>query len=117
MRKYLYLSIAALWAASLASCSSDDNNEPDVPVTGQKSPVYVLNQGNFYNAIEGGLSVIDLEEKTISNNVFKSANNRSLGDTPQCGVAYGSKIYVGTSQSNTIHRPHLLPVVQADPPL
>lgn len=50
MRKYLYLSIAALWAASLASCSSDDNNEPDVPVTGQKSPVYVLNQGNFYNA-------------------------------------------------------------------
>lgn len=102
MRKYLYLSIAALCAASLASCSSDDNNEPEGPATGQKSPVYVLNQGNFYNAIEGGLSVIDLENKTVANNVFKSANNRSLGDTPQCGVAYGSKIYVGTSQSNTI---------------
>ena len=62
----------------------------------------MLNQGNFYNGIEGGLSVIDYETGAAALNVFKAKNNRSLGDTPQCGVAYGSKIYIGTSISNTI---------------
>lgn len=107
MKKYYYFAAMAFAAAGLASCS-EDKNEPDVPdtpgteVTSPTADVYILNQGNFYNGIEGGLSTINYADKSSSKNVFKAANKRSLGDTPQCGVAYGSKIYVGTSASNTI---------------
>ncbi|MDE5806526.1 MAG: hypothetical protein K2H76_00280, partial [Muribaculaceae bacterium] len=34
--------------------------------------------------------------------VFMGANHRSLGDTPQCGIVYGNKIYIGVYASNTI---------------
>lgn len=105
MRKYFYLALA-LATAGLTACSDDDDNKrpvndnPLAPVEGYGA--YVLNQGNYYNGIEGGLSVIDYDSETAMNNVFVAANHRSLGDTPQCGVAYGSKIYIGTSVSNTI---------------
>ena len=102
MKMYYYFAAMAFAAAGLASCS-EDKNEPDVPeLEKTTNHVYVLNQGNFYNGIEGGLSVISYDTKSVAPNVFKDANNRSLGDTPQCGVAYGSKVYVGTSVSNTI---------------
>lgn len=104
MKKYYYMSVAAAVAFGMTACS-DDNDGPkgndDVEVQGTEL-VYVLNQGNFYNGIEGGLSVVNLDHKSVAPNVFKDANRRSLGDTPQCGVAYGSKIYIGTSESNTI---------------
>lgn len=104
MKKHLYFAFAALMATAITSCSEDKNSEPEIPETPMTSDcAYVLNQGNFYNnGIEGGLSVVDYKTGTGALNVFKAKNNRSLGDTPQCGVAYGSKIYVGTSVSNTI---------------
>ena len=104
MKKFLYIALAVA-ATGLASCSDDDpkrpvNDNPLAPIEGYGA--YVLNQGNYYNGIEGGLSVIDYDSPTAMKNVFVAANKRSLGDTPQCGVAYGSKIYIGTSVSNTI---------------
>lgn len=77
-----------------------DNENPDVPTLPEN--VYALTEGNFYQHIEGGLNVLNLEKGSVDMNVFKATNGRSLGDTPQCGVAYGSKIYVGASESNTI---------------
>lgn len=103
MKKYFYIAMSAFMATAMTSCSDDKNNEPEGPDAAEVSNcAYVLNQGNFYNGIEGGLSVIDYETGAAALNVFKAQNNRSLGDTPQCGVAYGSKIYIGTSISNTI---------------
>lgn len=103
MKKYFYIAMSAFMATAMTSCSDDKNNEPEGPDAAEVSNcAYVLNQGNFYNGIEGGLSVIDYETGAAALNVFKAKNNRSLGDTPQCGVAYGSKIYIGTSISNTI---------------
>lgn len=101
MKKFYYLAAITIATVGLTSCS-EDNNEPDSPKVEMTKEVYVLNQGNFYSNIEGGLSVISYESATAAKNVFKTANSRSLGDTPQCGVAYGSKIYVGTYASNTI---------------
>lgn len=102
MKKFHYLAMATLFTAAMTSCSDDDSSwtdEPDLPSTSDCA--YVLTQGNVYNNIEGGLNVINYDGN-VNVNVFKAANKRSLGDTPQCGVAYGSKIYIGTSQSNTI---------------
>lgn len=102
MKRMLYIAAVALAAFGLASCEKDN----DGPGSFEKLPgaqnVYFLSQGSMYNNIEGGLTVVDLGGKKAYPNVFKAANGRSLGDTPQCAVAYGSKIYAGTSQSNTI---------------
>lgn len=103
MRNYFYLAMA-IAAVGLTSCSDDEkgpiNDNPLAPIEGYGA--YVLTQGNFYNGVEGGLNVIQYDSELALKNVFVAANGRSLGDTPQCGVAYGSKIYIGTSQSNTI---------------
>lgn len=91
---------------SLASCSDDNKEEPakPEPVVPQAhaNGVFVLNQGQFYNSIEGSLNFIDFNDNEVYNNLFSSTNRRSLGDTPQCGVQYGSKIYIGVSESSTI---------------
>lgn len=101
MRKYSLFAFIALASGFISSCS-DKSDEPDDPTMQSDGSVYVLNQGNFYNGIEGGLTVIDLDKQESSDMVFKRANGRSIGDTPQCGVAYGSKIYIGTYESKTI---------------
>lgn len=105
MKKSLfYLSLAAFAAIGFTSCSDDDEPQKNDP--GQVLPysmrAYVLNQGNYRNLIEGELCVIDYATSEIARDVFVNANGRSMGATPQCGVAYGSKIYLGMYQSNTI---------------
>lgn len=104
MKKITKLLMAtALSAVVFTSCEKDDAPEiviPGAPTASQG--VYALTEGNFYSGIEGGLNVLNFSSGTVDQNVFQATNGRSIGDTPQCGVAYGSKIYVGTSQSNTI---------------
>lgn len=93
-------------ALTITACSddNDDSGKPDVPQGPDviADAAYILNQGNSYSGIDGGLNVIDLNTMTVANDVFKSVNGRTLGSTPQCGVVYGSKIYVGASESYTI---------------
>ena len=90
----------------LPSCS--DNDEPD---NGGKNPdpvavsygAYVLNQGQDYAQVEGSLTYINPADNfSVKNNVFTNVNKRSLGTTPQCGVRYGSKVYLGICDSSTI---------------
>lgn len=103
MKKFYLPAIVAVMGMSMASCSDDDKNipqNPDAPETA--TGLFVLNQGNFYNAIDGSLNLINFQSGESRQNAFKTANGRSLGDTPQCGTSYGSKTYVGVYESNTI---------------
>ena len=95
--------IAAVAALPLVSC--EKNEEPPIPDSGVDfsiNGIYVLNQGNFYKGIEGSFNVLDFSNGTSVLNVFQKTNNRSIGATPQCGTAHGSKIYIGVYESNTI---------------
>ncbi len=94
--------LAATVALGLSSCSSDDPDETPSNEYLIKNGAYLLNQGNYRNKIEGALNVLDLDNSTMAQSVFKSVNQRSLGSTPQCGVVYGGYIYVGVYESNTI---------------
>lgn len=94
--------LAAAVTIGFSSCSSDEPDE--IPTNEYLVPngAYLLNQGNYSNKIEGALNVLDFDSSTMAQGVFKAANQRSLGSTPQCGIAYGAYIYIGVYESNTI---------------
>ncbi|MBR3718214.1 MAG: Ig-like domain-containing protein [Bacteroidaceae bacterium] len=63
----------------------------------------VFNGGSMYSSIDGSLSAVKFERsQTVSNNVFSTANGRSLGATVQDGVVYGDNLYIAVDGSNTI---------------
>ena len=102
LSKYFALALCAL---SFTACSDDDNNDvlpDDVPGFYAGKTVLVLNNGNMSGNIPGSLSSIDMATGTVTNNVFREANGRVLGDTPQGAIIHGSKLYVAVTQSNII---------------
>ena len=96
--------LGAVGVFSLASCDKSDG-EP-IPPGGEiptvSHGVYVLNQGNLEAGVEGSFNIINYDSDETLLNVFSEVNRRSIGDTPQCGIAYGSKIYIGVFESKTI---------------
>lgn len=89
----------------LASCSDDDEPVPVNPdITTISDGVFVVNQGNLGNKIEGSLTYFDYATSKADQNLFQKANGgMSLGNTPQCAAIYGSKLYVGVYESNVIN--------------
>ncbi len=99
-----------LWAAALscvalvAACDDEElttTPPPDFiyPATG----AYVLNQGS-YGLVDGTISFLDLTTGNLgSGDLFASANQgRSMGDTPQDIVVYGSHIYIAVYGSGLV---------------
>ena len=101
MKKLIYTFMMALSLAVLSSCDSDDTYVPNPDNPSYSTGAFFLTQGN-YTHVPGGLFALDYATNKMAPNVFQAVNGISLGDTPQCGVCYGSKIYIGVSASNVI---------------
>ena len=101
-RKYLLgLAVLLMGTAVMTSCS-DDNDGPETYLQEYSTGAYIVNAGNMYSNIESSLTAIDYATSTATQNVFKAANGRSLGNTANDGIVYGNKIYIAVDQSNTI---------------
>lgn len=102
MKKYLLgLAVLLMGTAVMTSCS-DDNDGPETYLQVYSTGAYVVNSGNMYSKIESSLTAIDYASSTATQNVFKIANGRTLGNTANDGIVYGNKIYLAVDQSNTI---------------
>lgn len=102
MKKYLLgLAVLLMGTAVMTSCS-DDNDGPEIYLQVYSTGAYVVNSGNMYSKIESSLTAIDYASSTATQNVFKTANGRTLGNTANDGIVYGNKIYLAVDQSNTI---------------
>ena len=105
MKKYLFnLAVMAMGTSLLTSCLGDDsnnNNPPEVVVT---KGVFVINNGNTNQSIDGSLTYIDYATTTpvAHQDVYKNANGKSLGGTPNDVMTYGQKVYIVGSDENTI---------------
>ncbi|MBO5703356.1 MAG: hypothetical protein J6R91_02110 [Bacteroidaceae bacterium] len=89
----------------VACSENDDVQEPSVdnPETPVATSIVVVNQGSYYDGIDGSLSLIDVVSGTVQNNVFAAANNQvSLGATPQAATQADGKIYVPVFESNVV---------------
>ena len=97
--------LIAASALSFTACNNDDEPDkskpnPDLPTNAEGA--FILNEGNYGKQIEGSLTLIDYAATASSQDLFQKANGRSLGASPQGGVVYGDKIYLGIYSSNTI---------------
>ncbi len=103
MKKIFFISAIAAVMFGLTSCDDKDepSQNPDNPT--HSTGAYFLCQGQAYNHVPGGLFALDYTTGKWSDNAFQTANGISLGDTPQWGICYGSKLYLGIFDSNVIH--------------
>lgn len=91
----------ALCALCFTACSDDDDNS-NKRTDGEYYGAFVLNQGNMRNNVPGSLTNIDYETGKAYQDVYRTANDRVLGDTPQDAIIYGDKMYIAVYQSNVI---------------
>lgn len=69
--------------------------------------LFLLNEGN-YLAGNGSISFYSTESKNIYNDLFKTANNRALGDIPSFIVVDGNKGFIIVNNSGTIEVVNML---------
>lgn len=102
MKKYLLgLAVLLMGTAVMTSCDPAEDY-PETYLQEYSTGAYVVNSGNMYSEIESSLTAIDYASSTATQNVFKAANGRTLGNTANDGIVYGNKIYLAVDQSNTI---------------
>lgn len=79
--KKLHFFLFIIISLGLLSCEKDNDSNNTLNTQGEKftNGVFVVNEGNF-NWGNASLSFIDTETETIENKLFKTINNKDLGD-------------------------------------
>ena len=102
MKKYLLgLAVLLMGTAVMTSCDPSEDY-PETYLQAYSTGAYVVNSGNMYSNIESSLTAIDYASSTATQNVFMTANGRSLGNTANDGIVYGNKIYLAVDKENII---------------
>lgn len=101
MKKFLLALIAPL-ALGFTACTEDENSDFCIYPVAQPRIAYVLNQGSMFSGIDGTMDIMSLVDSTYVSNAFADINGQSLGDSPQAGIIYGSKLYVAMYGSNRV---------------
>ncbi len=102
MKKYLLGLVVLLVGTTVLTSCNDSNDGPQQTVVSYSNGAYIVNSGNMSSNIESTLTHIDFANNTAMQRVFSTANGRSLGNTANDGIVYGSKIYLVVDKSNTI---------------
>lgn len=94
--KHLKLAaLALLTALAVTACDDEETTTPTIdPPAATASGAFVLNQGNQYDGIVGSMDYLDYGSGHYTGGFFQAANGQALGDGPQDGLVYGSKLYV-----------------------
>jgi len=90
---FLFLSLSII----IVSCEKDDNTISGIYSDG----VFITNEGTF-GAGNGSVSFYSYNGDTVVNNIFKTVNNRSLGDVVQSLTIFNNKAYIVVNASNKI---------------
>ena len=97
------LAFAFIGAAFLSSCSSDDDDNIEVPNGDYDNGYFVLNEGQFQNVGTSGITFIG-EDGIISNDVYSTVNPTALeiGDALQSIFFDDANAYIISGGSNQI---------------
>ena len=83
---------------ALISCKED---KPSEPLNIGSKRIFVINEGNFQRA-NASLSVLNKETHATNHDVFKTINNRMLGDVFQSMAKYKDYLYLVVNNSGNI---------------
>lgn len=84
----------------VACSSSDDTQAP--PPAPEATSLYVINQGSYYDGIDGSISAVNIETGEVVGDAFMAQNGVSIGGSPQAGCSYGNTLYVPAFESNRV---------------
>ena len=86
----------------LASCSSDDLTEKEIPLGAYDKGVFILNEGNF-GTPNASVSFVSNDLATFQNNIFGLVNTpKVLGDVAQSMSFSGDNAFIVVNNSNEI---------------
>ncbi len=95
-----FLLILLLAAFLLSSCEKDPTGTSDKKQI-ESVGAFIINEGNFGKG-NGSLSFYSYKTQTVQNEIFKTVNNRPLGDTPNSMTIHDSLGFIVVNNSNTI---------------
>lgn len=99
--KNLYLGIIAS-AFLFASCSSDNDDNIDVPLGAYDNGIIILNEGNF-GTPNASVSYVSNDLATFQNDIFKVVNTpQVLGDVAQSLTFSNEKAFIVVNNSNEV---------------
>jgi len=101
MKKKIFTMTALCASMVLSFTSCDKDNDPVVNPVIPSEYFYVLNSGNM-GSNDASLSMYNIENNTVTKDIFEVQNSRRLGDTGQDIIVYGSKMYITVSGESTI---------------
>ena len=94
--------IGFILVLSINACVKDKPNPPDKPILNNTHrTAIVLNEGS-YGLNNADISVLDLDSGVAVNQVFKYANNKSLGDVAQQISLINGQYWITLNNSNRI---------------
>lgn len=99
---YRFLRIPVLFLVTLlciTGCKKDEPTPEPVPV--QDGGAYILNEGNFQWG-NGSVDYLRFADKVYTTDLFKSVNNRALGDVVQSMRIINGKGYIVVNNSGKI---------------
>jgi len=94
------LYIAALTLLLVTSCKKPNEKKSD-PIPEVSKKVYILNEGSFLNS-NASVSIFDLTENKMYNDMFNDANGRVLGDVLQSMTIVNGNAYCVLNNSDKI---------------
>ncbi|MGQ0827812.1 MAG: DUF5074 domain-containing protein [Bacteroidota bacterium] len=98
----LFFLLSVFWLG-LSSCRKDKPEDfvQPIPVISNNGGVYITNEGNFQFG-NAKISYYDFESGVSTEDLFKPANNRPLGDVCQSMCFFNRKAYLIINNSNKI---------------
>jgi hypothetical protein len=98
----LEFGILYFFAFFLNACVKDIPNPSDKTIpNGSHKGVLILNEGSYANN-NAEISFLDYETNAISNSIYSTANNKSMGDVAQDIILIQGKYYITINNSNKI---------------
>ncbi len=98
MKKIVFFAFTTLL---LASCSSDDNNQPEYIPSAFEKGILITNEGPFSNG-SGNITFISEDYSTVTQTIFKNVNGTSLGNIVQSMGFQDNNAYIVVSNSQKI---------------
>jgi hypothetical protein len=86
---------------SFGACRKDQPSTITTQINNSSSGVYISNEGNFQFG-NASVGFYNSNDQSYANDLFKSANNRPLGDVCQSMYFFNNKIYITVNNSNKI---------------